>query len=243
MSTTKKKWEVKDRTYKLVGKTPLTYKVKSSNIIWFDEEEGVNKEIRYATNQKSLFVDEQDGHAKLAHIIFQDGVLHVPKNKPLLQQILSIYHPHKHKWTELDAAKKAKSEVDVIENQLEAMIMAKEIDIEKLEAVMRAELGSGVKEMSTKELRRDAYVFAKNNPELFMELVNDEEIELRNIANVAAESGIINLTDGNTVFKWKANGRKIMTVPFEKEPFAALAEYFKTDEGTIALKSIKAKLK
>ncbi len=239
---TKTKWELKDRIYILKGKSPLSYKI-SVRGLWFDEEQGINREVRFASNQKSLFVDEQDGHVKVEHIVFRDGSLHVPREQPLLQQLLSIYHPMRDRWEELDTTKEAIEEVDVIENQLDAMIMAKELDIEKLEAVMRTELGSLVSSMPTKELRRDAYVFAKNNPTLFLELVNDDEIDLRNLANLAVENSVISLADGNTTFKWKANGRKIMTIPFDQEPYAALAQYFKTDEGTAVLKSIKTKLK
>ncbi len=240
--STKKKWELKDRIYNLKGKSPLSYKISSKGL-WFDEENGVNREVRFANNQKSLFVDEQDEHVRVEHIVFRDGVLHVPKSKPLLQQLLSIYHPQRDRWTEVDEVKKAVNEVDTIELELEAMMLAKELDIDKLEAVMRSEIGSTVTSMNSKELRRDAYVFAKNNPELFVELANDDELELRNVANLAREKGIINLTDSNTVFKWAANGRKIMTVPFDGEPYSALAQFFKTDEGTAVLKSIKTKLK
>ena len=80
MNATLKKWEIRDRAYVLVGRSPLTYKIKSRGILWFDEEKGINREIRYATNQNTLFVDEQDGHARLGHIVFVDGVLSVPKN-------------------------------------------------------------------------------------------------------------------------------------------------------------------
>ncbi len=242
--STKTKWELRDRTYLLSnGTTPLTYKIKSTGILHWDEDAGINREIRYASNQKSLFVDEQDKNVRVEHVVFEDGVLHIPKTKPLLQQLLTVYHPEKHKWTEVNKAAEAKDEVETIEITLEALNFAKELDVDRLEAIMRTELGSGVKRISTKELRRDAYVFAQNNPELFLDLVNDEEIELRNFANLAVEEGIVNLTDGNTVFKWKANGRKIMTVPFDQEPYAALAQFFKTDEGTAVLKSIEAKLK
>lgn len=238
-----KKWEIKGRSYKLSnGATPLTYKIKTAGLSYFDEDKGINRLIRYASNQNSLFVDEQDDHVILEHVVFRDGALHVPKNKPMLQQLLSVYHPDK-RWYEIDNVQDAIDEVDFIELELEAMSLAKELDIDRLEAVMRTELGSGVTKVSTKELRRDAYVMARNNPELFLELVNDEEIELRNIANVAVEEGIIDLTDGNTVFKWSANGRKIMTVPFDTEPFAALAQFFKTDEGTKVHSSITKKLK
>jgi len=238
-----KNWEIKDRTYVLNGMSPLTYKVKSSNILWFDEEKGINRQIRYAINQNSLFIDEQDDHARLGHVIFTDGVLFVPRNLPTLQQLLSKYHPQAgKKWTEVDEVKEATDEVTVIETQLEALNLAKELEIEDLEAIMRSELGSEVTSMSSKELKRDAYLFAKKSPELFLSLSKDEDIKLRNLANRAVEAGILKLTDDNTVFKYAANGRKVMTVPFDQHPYQALAQFFKTDEGVDIMKSIVKKL-
>lgn len=239
-----KNWEIKDRTYVLKnGMSPLTYKIKSSNIIWFDEKEGVNKEIRYATNQKSLFVDEQDGFAKLEHIIFADGTLYVPRNKPLLQQLLSVYHPGKDiKYEEVDFVKEAVDEIDLIELELEALKLVQELDIEHLEAILRTEIGSEVTSMSSKEIKRDCYMFAKNEPKLFIEIANDEDIKLRNLANRCVEAGIVKLTDDNTVFKWAANSKKIMTVPFDEHPYAAFARFLKTDEGVDVMKAIEKKL-
>ena len=239
-----KNWEIKDRTYVLKnGMSPLTYKIKSSNIIWFDEKEGVNKEIRYATNQRSLFVDEQDGFAKLEHIIFADGTLYVPRNKPLLQQLLSVYHPGKNiKYEEVDFVKEAVDEIDLIELELEALKLVQELDIEHLEAILRTEIGSEVTSMSSKEIKRDCYMFAKNMPKLFIEVANDEDIKLRNLANRCVEAGIVKLTDDNTVFKWSANSKKIMTVPFDEHPYAAFARFLKTDEGVNVMKAIEKKL-
>ena len=234
-------WELRDRTYVLNGKTPLTFFIKSKGIIHFDEEKGINREIRYAENANTLFVDEQVGHVRLGHIIFEDGVLHTRKSQPQLQQLLSIYHPKRHLWTELDFAQEAKDEVDLIEAELEALVLVQTLDIEHLEAIMRTELGSSVSKMSSKELKRDAYRFAKVDPELFIKLSEDEDIKLRNLANRAVELGIIQLTDNNTTFKHK-NGKKIITVPFEEHPYMALASYFKTDEGVDLMKSITKKL-
>ena len=236
------KWEIKDRTYVLTGDfAPLTFFVKSKGIIFFDEEKGVNREIRYATNQQSLFVDEQDGHVRMEQIIFEDGSLHVPRSKPQLQQLLELYHPLRGKWSLLDFAAEASDYVDDLETELEAMNLVLEADIEHLEAIMRTEIGKGVSSMTSKELKRDAYAFAKRSPKLFVELYNDEDIKLRNLANRAVEMGIINLTDNNTTFK-HANGKKIMTVPFDEHPYIALAQYFKTDEGVDLMKSITKKL-
>ena len=241
-------WEIKDRTYILKGnRSPITWTIQSKHtsrkpLLYFDEVKGENKEIRYATNQKSLFVDEQDGFATLGHIIFLDGVLEAPRQMQSLQKLLSLYHPLTNVlWEEVDEAAEAADEVEVMELEIEALSLVRSLDIEHLEAIMRTELGSSVATMTSKELKRDAYRFAQNNPTLFIELSEDEDIKLRNLANLAVESGILQLTDENTVFKFP-NGKKVMTVPFDQHPYGALAQYFKTDEGVDLMKSIMKKL-
>ena len=242
-------WEIKDRTYVLTeGKSPLTWSIQTRHtrkkpLLYFDENTGLNREIRYATNQQSVFADEQDGYATLAHVFFSDGTLHVPRNNQALQKLLSLYHPQAGTlWTELNPQKEALSEVENIEQKLEAMNLVATLDIDDLEAIMRAEIGSEVNSLSTKELKRDAYNLASNHPDLFIELANDEDIKFRNLANRAVEMGVVKLTDDNTVFKWAANSKKIMTVPFDQHPYAAFAQYFKTDEGVQVMKSIVKKL-
>ena len=239
-----KNWEYKDRTYVLSGGfSPLTYKVKTKGILIWDEERKENRQVRYATNQKSIFVDEQDDNAILGHVVFEDGALHTKKSEAALQQLLSIYHPKaEERWSELDNQKEAEDEVDTIVVQLEALNLVSEVDIEHLEAIMRTELGSSVSAISSKELKRDAYLFAKRDPSLFIELHKDEDLKLRNLANRAVESGILKLTDDNTVFKLASNNKKVMTVPFDQHPYAALAQYFKTDDGVALMKSITKKL-
>ena len=238
-----KNWEIKDRTYVLNGIAPLTYRIRSNGLSWFDEEKGYSRLLRYSPNQKSVFADEQLGIVRLEHIIFKDGVLFVPRSKPQLQQMLSIYHPQANtKWSEVDNQQEAVDYVEDLELELEAMNTVRELDIEHIEAIMRTELGSGVKNISSKELKRDAYRFAQRKPKLFLDLVNDEDIKLRNLANRSVEAGILKLTDDNTVFKFVTNGKKVLTVPFDQHPYAALASYFKTDEGVDLMKSIIKKL-
>lgn len=237
------KWTIKDRTYVLNGRAPLTYKIKSRGFLHFDEHKGVNREIRYAVNQNSLFVDEQDDNYIAGHVLFQDGVLWVPKSQPMLQQLLSVYHPDAgSKWTEIDEVKEARDYVDDFELRLEALNLAKELEPEQLEAILRTELGSTVVTLTSKELRRDAYRMAQTAPELFMELAGDEDIQLRNLANRAVEENILALTEDGTVFKHAKNGKKILVVPFDANPFQALAQHFKTEEGVVLMKSIIKKL-
>jgi len=241
-----KKWELKDRVYVLKGDmSPITYTIQTRHtprkpLLYWDEEKGMNRELRLASNQKSLFVDEQDGYSTLQHLIFQDGILNVPRTEPLIQKLLSIYHPRKI-WDEIDDQIIAEDEIEDLEFELEALNLVRTLDISHLEAIMRTELGSSVSTLSSKELKRDAYRFARHSPALFIELSEDEDITLRNLANRAVESGILELTEDNTVFKFP-NGKKVMTVPFDQHPYGALAQYFKTDEGVDLMKSITKKL-
>jgi len=246
----KNTWEVKDRTYVLTGsKTPITYTLASKHharnpLMWFDEEKGYSRELRYASNQKSPFRDEQDGFSTLKHIVFKDGSLFVSKADQALQMLLSNYHPQKNKtYKELDAVAEAKFDLHDIEVEIEALVLARDLEIDHAEAVLRVEQGSTVSKMTTSEIKRDLLLFAKRNPELFIDLVNDENVQLRNVAIRASEASIITLADDNKTFKWTTNQKKIMTVPFDENPYSAMASYFKTDEGSEVFNSIQKKLK
>ena len=243
------KWEIKDRNYYLLrDMSPLTYTLPSKHtrrfpLLHFDETTGKQREIRYATNQSSVFVDEQKGQVTLAHIVFKEGVLHVPKEMQALQKLLTLYHPDKNKrYAEKDLKARAVDEVQTIELQIDALNLARSMDVEMLEAIMRVEVGSSVSKMSTKELRRDGLIFAKNNPILFIALVNDENVQLRNFGIKAQEAGVIKLSQDQRTFKWASNGKKLMTIPFDENPYSALAAWFKTDEGVEVYKSIEKKL-
>lgn len=242
-------WEIKDRTYLLKGHhSPLTFTIPCRHsarfpLLWFDNETKEQKELRYATNQTSPLVSEQKGEVTLGHIIFKEGVLTVPKEKQNLQKLLSLYHPMLNKkYREFDAVIIAEDELDELELQLEAMNAAKSMDIDQAEAVLRVEIGSKVSKMASKEIKRDLLIFAKKNPKLFLDLANDEDIQLRNFAIKAAEMGIIKLSHDQREFKWGSTGRKLITVPFDENPYSAMAAFFKTDEGVEIYRSIEKKI-
>mgnify|MGYP003118735560 FL=1 len=237
-------WEIKDRTYYLAqGKKPLTATIKSTDIYYFDEELGYERELKYTSNQRTCFVDEMVGDQRLEHITFQNGFLLVPKNKTVLQKLLSLYHPHKgRRYFEQDNIKIAVDEVESIEIEIKALNAAQSLDIDMAEAVLRVEKGSEVSKMSSKELKRDLLVYAKKNPQLFLELVNDENVVLRNFGIRATEMGILKLSSDQRTFSWGSNDRKLCTVPFDEHPYSALAAWFKTDEGMEIYSNIEKRL-
>ena len=240
----KNEWEIKDRMYLLKGgKQPLSRSIKSADIYFFDEEKGYERELKYCANQRTCFVDEMKGDQRLEHIIFRSGQLFIPKEKTVLQKLLSLYHPHRDKlYEEFKPAAIAADEIDVLEQQVEALVAARNIDIDMAEAIMRVEVGSKVSDLSSKELRRDLLVFARNNPKLFLELADDENVMLRNFGIRAVEAGILRLSSDRRNFLWGSTGRKIMVIPFDEHPYTALAHWFKTDEGMEVYTNIEKRL-
>jgi len=240
----KPEWEIKDRTYFLKGGAkPLSRSIKSANIYWFDEEKGYERELKYTRNQKTPFVDEMKGDQRLEHIIFRNGALFVERSKTVLQKLLSLYHPDRDTlYFEYKPTKVAENQIEVLELEADAIVLARDLDIETAEAIMRVEKGSNVSKMSSKELKRDLLVFARNNPALFLELANDDNVQLRNFGIKATELKIIKLSTDQRKFLWGSNDRVIMTVPFDEHPYTALAHWFKTDEGMEIYANIEKRL-
>lgn len=245
----KPEWDYRDRLYTLKdGRTPIIYNIASKHsqrksLLWFDEEKGIQRELRYATNQNSPFVDEQKGAVTLGRIVFRDGQLAVPKEQVALQKLLSLYHPLKDQlYEEYNAVEESIDDLAYMEYEFQALLSAKQMEIEELEAILRVEYGSRVDDLTSSELKRDAFLFAKRNPFLFLELANDENVELRNVGIKATNAGIIKLSQDQRTFTYGETSRKLMTVPFDEHPYSALAAFFKTDEGMEVYKHIIKKL-
>jgi hypothetical protein len=246
----KPEFEFKDRTYFLItGNSPLVFTLPCKHssrkpLLYFDKELGSQREIRYATNQKSIFADEQMGTSTLGRIILRNGQISVPKEQQNLQKLLSIYHPLKDLvYKELDEVKDSENHLDWIELELEALIKAKSLDIDHAEAILRSEYGEGVTNLSSSELKRDIMLFAKKDPVLFLDLASDDHIQLRNVGAKAVEQGFLQLSSDQRTFPYGDGGRKLMTIPFDEHPYSALASYFKTDDGMEVYKAILKKLR
>ena len=248
-NTKNSQWELKDRVYIVKGDSAppvMTLQSKHTRrkpLLWFDEKQGYNRELRYATNQRSCIRDEQKGYSTLGHIFFKEGRLVVTKQQRALQELLSLYHPKKDVlYYEYTPQVYAEQEVDFIEVQIEAMNLAKKLEVDDLEAILRVQKGNKVSKMSTKEIKRDTLLLARSNPEAFIELAADDNVYLRNVGIKAVEANIIKLSGDNRKFTW-GNGRKLLNVPFDENPYSALAAWFKTDDGVEVLKAVEKKIK
>jgi hypothetical protein len=213
-------------------------------LLYFDEEKGINRPLRYARNQKSPFEDEQDDNAILEPIVFEDGFLSVPKNNPVLQKFLSL-HPGIGKiYEEVNTEKDASKEVASLDSQLDAEIAAKELEIDMIENIARLLMGSTVDKLTSSELRRDVRLYARQNPIEFLEMIDDPMVRLQGLAKKALDSKILTLRNGDrdVFFNLKNNKKKMITVPFDETATSAIAAFLQSDEGVEIMKMLEKKV-
>jgi hypothetical protein len=235
MSTT----EFKDKVYVLKRKTfPISFMISGRNtnrkpLLYFDEKAGVNRALRYAVNQKSPFEDEQDGNFILEPIIFEDGLLAVPRHNQVLQLFLK-YHPENGTlFEEVDTQREATNQIDSLNIQLDAQIAARELDINTADALGRVLLGTRVDRLSSEELKRDLILYARNHPRDFLNMLNDPELKLNDIAAKALQDGTFVLKNKkrDIFFNLPDNKNKLMGVPFGEDPLKLLASYLQSNDG------------
>lgn len=236
-----------DKTYKLKSNaTPISFTLPSRNttrfpLLYFDEENNVNRPLRYARNQKSPFEDEQDGNFLLEPIIFDDGFLSVPRTNPVLQQFLH-YHPlNGSAFIEVDKTNDAAKEVEMLNFEVDALIEARQLTIEQLEVVSRVMFQKDVTNISTAELRRDVLIYAKREPKSFLDILNDPLLKLQSNVQMFFSSNILQFRNGQREvwFNTKSNKKKMMGIPFGEDPFETVALFLKTDEGLEVLKFLE----
>ena len=238
-----------DKSYKLTrDKAPLSYTIPSRNtkrksLLYFDEETGQNRALRYARNQKSVFEDEQDGNVILEPIVFEDGFLIVNKQNQILQEFLTYHPANGREFVEVNKEKDASVEVDNLDLALEAQLLAKDLDLEMLETIARVVIGLNINKMSSAELKRDVRMFAKRYPEDFMESVNDPLLSLQNKCAKFFSEGLLVLKNNKDVYyNLKGNKKKLMTVPYGEDPLFILASFLQSDEGIEVLRILESKL-
>jgi hypothetical protein len=233
------KTNLKDKIYLLKGgREPLTFVLQSRNsrrspLLWFDEEKGVNRALRYARNQRSPFEDEQDDNAIVEPIVFEDGVLKVSKTDTVLQKFLEMHPKNGTLFEEFVPERNAEKEIEELNYEVDALIAAREMSIDKCEEILREVIGGRVENMTSKEVRRDILVFARNNPYELLTLAGDPSVKMKNNIAQFFDMNMIQFRNKNrdVYFNLPNNKRRMLTVPEGEDGIEAVKIYFETEEG------------
>ena len=239
---------LKDKTYRLKGnKAPIVFILNSRNsrrkpLLYFDGTR--NRALRYSSNQGSPFEDQQDDNAIIVPVVFEDGMLFVPKTNPVLQEFLSVHPGYGTIFEEIDNEKDATVDVELLDAQIDAQVAAKNLDIEMLETIGRIALNLNVDKISTAELKRDVRLYAKNNPKDFLNTLNDPLLTLQSLASKSLAQGLLTIKNkGKDVyFNLPSNKTKLLSIPFGESAVHTLATFFQTDDGIELISTLESKL-
>ena len=246
-----KKQVLKDRMYRLKSeKTPICTIINSTNspnnpLLYFDEEKGINRAMRYAKNQKSIFEDEQDKNVVIEPIIFEDGFLSTKRSDTLLQQFLSLHPQNGVIFEEVDLERDAEDDLQNLTLEIDALRAASDLPLAKLEMIGRVLMGARVDKIKTNELKRDVLLYAREDPEGFLEMLDDSDLELEELVIKAFDQNIIAFRKQKReiYYNLKENKKRIITVPFGEDHIHSLISYFKTDDGLEVLELLEKKVK
>ncbi len=251
MATKKTKVQFVDKSYKLTrGVAPLSYMLPTKHtkrfaLLHFDEETGTNRELRYARNQNSPFVDEQDKNVLLEPIIFEDGFLYVEKSNQTLQKFLHYHALNGKAFTEINESKDAAKEVEVLMTEADALVEAKKLTLDQLENVCRVLFGTDTSKISTAEMKRDVLVYAKNNPQDFLDVCSDPDLKLMGTVQRLFDNGLLGLRkNGKEVwYSTPTNKTKMLNVAFGDDALDNVCQFLQSDDGLEALEHLESLLK
>jgi|TARA_R100000027_G_scaffold63198_1_gene55730 hypothetical protein len=245
----KKTKEFVDKVYRLVGnKFPLSFMLATQHsrrfpLMYFDNETGVNKPLRYARNQKSPFVDEQDGNVILEPIVFEDGMLVVPKENQVLQEFLSIHPQNGGVFEEVDKGKEAAEDVETLYAEVDALILAREMTLTQLETIGRVLFGD-INKLTTAELKRDMLVFARRHPSDLVNMVNDPMLKLYSKVQLFFDNKLLVYRNGkkDVHFNTTSNKKRMVSIPYGEDPIYIVSSFLQSDDGIEALKLLEKRL-
>ena len=216
--------------------------IPSSNITVYDEKSNSVREIRYCSNQQSIYVDEQSGRATREPLKFFEGILAVPHTKPNLVKFMES-HPMNTKnggklfnlvETEKDNEKSVEQEFLIHD----AIMLVREKSAEELVPVgmhFGIKLGESISDFKYELLK-----VAKSNPQKFISSFDDPVVTMKAKLTRAADFGLIKLNESGAY--WADGNRLIVATPTGYSSLNTLTQHCLTDKGASTFAKIESEL-
>jgi hypothetical protein len=230
------------RVYEIKKGGGVVYMLPSKGITIYDEEKGRVREMRYCENEPSIWVDEQSENALRRPVMFRDGRLLVPKERPNLMEFLDK-HPQNlanggNVFSLVDNEINAEKELEKEFAVTEAISMVRDTEIGDLLPV--ALFFNINVDRPTSEIRFDLLKEAKSNPARFIEAFDNPMVRARSVVKQAADYQIINLkTDG---CYWFDSNRLIVAVPAGHTALEVMTRFCMTEKGAAVFATLEESL-
>lgn len=238
---------MKDAIYRTIGSSPASIVIpgnNSGNEPLVINHNGKPRRIRYSKTHDTIFVDEQEGEAKVDNIVIEDGMLHVSGMKPNLQAFLDHHPLYGITFERIDKEKDAEIEIDYEKVEFEARTLVENSDFDVLQALVRVMKGIDVGDLSPKEVKWYAIQQSKENPEQVIEILGSEDFEFKNvIAKAIEEKYIVLKSHGKEAWANLAENKTLLAkVPLNGNISLELENYFSSEEGLDLFQALRKML-
>lgn len=231
-----------NKEFEIPKNAGVVFLLPQKGVTVYDTEQDTVREIRYCPNEPSIYVDEQSQNARREAVIFNEGRIFVPKDKPNLRKFLETHPLNMANGGQLfrEVNKKVEAEQELKKEflQSEAIMMVREKSIEELLPV--AIYFNINIDQPTSEIRFNLLQIAKRKPSEFMEAFDSPQVQARATIKQAADYQIINMKkDG--VYWFDSNGL-IVSVPVGQDNMDVMTRFCLTEKGASVLSSLEEKL-
>ena len=220
----------------------IVFRIPQNEIAIFDEKAGYNRAIRYCPNERSIFVDEQSSNAIKSDVVFRDGMLMVPVDKPNLAAFLDAHPENKANgggvFRLMDTERKVEVELDTEFLVHDAVALVREKSIDELIPVALS-LGHNT-DRSVKEIRYDLLWEAKSRPRQFIELFDNPIVKTRSVVMQAVDFQILN-SKKDGMF-WFDSNSLIVSTPAGMNSVEVMTQFCMTDKGLPVFEKLKEEL-
>jgi len=220
----------------------IAFMIQQRGITVYDKETDAVRQMRYCPNENSIWVDEQSENAKKEAVIFRNGNLMVPKEKPNLRKFLE-HHPQNidnggNTFRLVNETKKAEDELQKEFSQVEAIAAVRDKDIQELLPVA-IYYGLNI-DRSTSDIRYDLLKIAKKTPGEFIKAFDSPQVVARSIVRQAADYQIIDLRKDGAY--WFDSSGLIVSVAVGQTAIDVMTRFCLTEKGSSVLASLEERL-
>ena len=228
--------------YELISKGGIVTMLPQKGVTTYDPEVDTVREIRYCPNEPSIWSDEQGDKAKKEAVIFREGRLFVPKEKPNMRKFMEVHPGNKANGGNLFKVvdKKAEAEEQLNREFLlnDAISIVREKPIEDLLAVA---IYHGINiNANTSDIRYNLLNVAKKKPQEFIDSFDSPEVTTRSTVQQAKDYQFIK-TSPSGVY-WFDTNQLIVSVPAGMDPVDVMTRFCLTEKGASVLSNLEEKL-
>lgn len=230
------------RVYQTVEGGGVVHMIQSKGVTIFDKETGNVREMRYCPNEPSIWRDEQSDNAKKQAVVFRNGSLVVPKEKPNLMAYLDLHPANQanggNAFKLVDNKKDAEQNLAREFSVSEAIIAVRDKSIDELLPVA-IYFGMDINR-ETSELRFDLLQKAKRDPEEFLSAFDSPIVKVRATVSQASSYQIIALKEDGAY--WFDSNKMIVANPAGHDADDTLSRFLMTEKGATTLASLEERL-